>query len=75
MESFNWTDIERDYPRVNFMPSEDGLDECPECHGRGSIRRRNMQTLSPSDDYDATCEKCGGEGEVFIKDDRYGDTQ
>ena len=29
--------------------------------------------LSPSDNYEETCEICEGEGQVRIEDDRYGE--
>lgn len=67
-----WTEIEKQYPQINLSPDLDGLNECPSCHGRGSITKRNFATLSPSDDFEAVCGFCDGDGEIIVKDDRYG---
>ncbi len=65
-----WTEFERDYPQINPAPNVVGQNECPECRGRGAITRRNLQTLSPSDDFEETCKLCDGLGEISIEDDR-----
>ena len=65
-----WTEIERLYPNYRPTLDNDGMGECPECHGQGTICRRNFATLSPSDDYDETCGVCLGKGRIKINDDR-----
>lgn len=70
MREIIWTEAEVKFSLVNLSPT-DGVDTCPNCHGRGTFRQRNYATLSPSDDFDVECSTCGGEGEVRVIDNRY----